>query len=184
MERKEHNIMDKSLESYALSIDEMNNLMGGRASILTYPDLDNFNNIDEVLGGCGMAILLYLVDENKGHYACIFRRSKNILEFFDSYGIYPDDELDFNSDAHNNSLDQELPFLKRLIKKSNYDKIIWNEIPVQRRVAEIATCGRHCAFRLFKKKLTHDKFIRLYEKARDRGFTNDSFVTMLTNGLF
>ncbi len=176
--------MERRTIAYPLSIEEMNTLMGGRAMIITYPELDEYESIDEVLGPNGMAILLYLVDDNVGHYACIFRRSKNRLEFFDSYGIYLDDELEFVSDIENDRLGQEMPFLKRLIKRSKYNEIVWNDVALQERVAGVNTCGRHCAFRMFKKSLTHDNFIKIFRQAMEKGVDPDQLVTTLTNGLF
>ena len=72
---------------YSLSDKELFDVLGGSANVLTYPELEEFEDIDDVLGLNRRCILLYLTDEYYGHFTCMWVRKhkgKDILCFFDS----------------------------------------------------------------------------------------------------
>ena len=90
-------------------------------------------------------ILLYLTEENYGHFVALYKDGDNIL-YFDSYGKYPDNPLSWNSIQHNEELGQNKAYLLEKMKndyvQDKYD-FFFNSIPFQSEDLSIQTCGRH-----------------------------------------
>src|SRR5277367_309500 len=99
-------ISNKSI-SYALSGHDIMRLLKDKTNIISYNDLYNINNIDEILK-FGSCVILYNTAENSGHWCCILTH-KNKIEFFDPYGILIDDEIKPNF--------MPLEFIKKFYKK-------------------------------------------------------------------
>jgi hypothetical protein len=64
------------------------------AKIISYPNIYNYNTIDNLFGDSDKIIILYLVTAlNNGHWVCLLRnKMKNTIYFFDSYGLGVDEE--------------------------------------------------------------------------------------------
>lgn len=123
-------------------------LVGSR--VMTYKQLGDEvkrgANLDDVLGPYGVLVLLYQLDERHGHWTLVFRRGRNVVECFDSYGYTPDDEFSFVPKGMHKRTNQDYRYLTQLLYQSPY-RIEYNEDPLQADGAGIATCGRHCIAR-------------------------------------
>jgi len=103
----------------------------------TYEELGQFKSLDDLLGSEGFAVILYQTTKTSGHWTAII---KNIhteqITFFDSYGFYPDSEIQYTK------YNQSLPmYLTKLIKDSEKD-IHYNQYDYQKWSKSVSTCGR------------------------------------------
>ena len=95
----------------ALSDKDIMRLIKGKANLLTYTELQKYNNIDQVLGPYSALVLLYETSKNFGHWVCVFKVNENTIEHFDSYGLKPDDELKFIPEYFREVNYEEIPHL-------------------------------------------------------------------------
>ena len=82
---------------YALSQDDIITLLKGKVKVITYKELSQYKNIEEALKIYGRLVLLFESRNNYGHWTLLHRLKgkKNEVEMFDSYGLFPDEELDY-----------------------------------------------------------------------------------------
>jgi hypothetical protein len=132
------------------------------ANIIMYNQLPRYNTIEELLPhDKSYFVLMYQDSPNTGHWTTVLRQ-KNTVEFFDSYGNYPDKDLSWVSKEHRERLGIDDKYLSRLLDKTKL-KVVYNTEPYQASGNKIATCGRHVVFRLMnisKGLLNYHKFIR------------------------
>jgi len=101
----------------------------------------------------------------------------NKVEFFDSYALRPDSELDFVSPEFKKESKQG-PRLTQLIELASKDtKIIYNQVQLQSRKKEIDTCGRWTALRVRKRALPLKVFQQLFN---GQPLSSDFLVTAIT----
>jgi hypothetical protein len=169
----------KRLEDISLSVDDVMRIVNGKANFISYDKLISVNDLDELLDPYGSCLLLYLTDENYGHFCCLNKINKNEVEFFDPYGIFVDNEFeDFEIDEHfNKKKNQDRNYLSYLMYKSPY-KLSYNEHQFQKKNDDIKTCGRHCGIRMLLKHMPLKEYSKLMFK---NGYGDpDTFVTILT----
>lgn len=167
----------KDAETKSLSSEEMLKLCEGKTNIVTYPQIINYKNINELLGKHKACIILYMTKENYGHWTCIFKLNKNTIEFFDPYSLIMDDEFKFIKKDFRNRSNQDLPYLTKLLYKSKY-KITYNHHKFQRYSKMISTCGRWCCMRIILRDLTLKEFSKLF--LGNKHYDPDFIVTFLT----
>jgi hypothetical protein len=175
-------------ERIALSDEDMLNAVGGKAKVILYPDLMNYQNIDDVLSPYGAAFLLYETRLNYGHWTLLFKRKNyrsagSTIFFFNSYGGdegLPDDPLKYISKKFRLKSNQCYPYLSQLLIDCPYD-LDYNNYKYQNKKTGTNTCGRWCIVRLLCKKLSSDEFYE-YIKINAKKFklTFDEYVTLLT----
>jgi hypothetical protein len=163
------------LEQYALSGEDLVKLVGV-IDILTYPDLDNYKNLDDLFKKRDQVVVLFLTESKDfGHWlAMLLHRHKNAVEVFDSYGMKVDSHRTWLSSSELKSLDQVAPQMMDLIKKSKYHAV-YNDKCLQE--DGVNTCGRHVACRIMHKDMLLPKYIDLIEAS---GMSPDEFVTLIT----
>lgn len=163
----------------ALSNYDLIEMLDNKANIITYPELKNFNRIDDVLGPTGAAFILFETEPRYGHWVALMKRGKTI-EFFNSYGGWPDDTLEYIPEDFQKKSNQDKTYLTKLLLDSPYE-IEYNEFPFQKQDAKIRTCGRHSVVRLLLKDLDiyqYKKFLDIIKK--ETGMDYDQIVTFLT----
>lgn len=167
------------LQTLPTSSDFLYNKLNGQVKIITYPELINYNTIEELLEPFGRVIILYLQKENFGHWTTIFYQGPNKIEHFDSYGYFPDDELNFKIDPYFRKVNHmEYPLLSLLLYEA-FDRfeMTFNQYKFQSKKNDIATCGNHCIVRLWNQDLLLDDYKDLMYSTK---FTPDELVTILT----
>lgn len=170
----------EDLESISLSNIEMLKLVNGKSNLIQYPELKNATSIDDILYPYGSCIILYLTKKNYGHWTCIFKVTPDTIEHFDSYGIYPDEELNFKMDPYFRKIsNQDKPHLSYLLYNSKY-KLSFNQYKFQKKKSEVATCGRHCAMRIILRHLKLDDYKNLITSTE---YSPDEIVTIVTHSL-
>ena len=114
-----------------------------KAKILTYNQLAKVKDIEKLLPHHkSYFILLYPVkSDTDGHWVCMSRYDKT-LEYFDSYGLKPDEPLSWGKFKN-------IPrYLSLLLGKTKL-RIDYNTIDFQnKRDYTISTCGAFCVFRI------------------------------------
>jgi hypothetical protein len=167
----------KNSESYSLSDKELINLTDGQCKVITYQDLEKFNNIDEVLEPFGATVILYQQKEKIGHYTVLIKHSNSLLEIFDSLGLGLDKELEFSEYNKKRHGGRAIPHLSILIENSKY-KIEANLIQLQKDGKDINTCGKYCAIRIkFREKSLKD-FVKMFKSSKI--MDSDMWVSALT----
>jgi hypothetical protein len=121
------------------------------AKIITYSQLNDMNNIEELLPNDKTFSFMLIEDSpNRGHWVGLSRYG-DIVEFFDSYGGKPDSQLKWNSKEKNVKLGQGKHSLSRLLDNFN-GKVVYNPVKYQEDASDVNTCGRHCTFRILNMK--------------------------------
>jgi hypothetical protein len=152
--------------------------------VITYSELDKFNDIEEVLEA-NKQWKIILIEESKffGHWVVILRYGKTI-EYFNSYGDKPSYELDLLSDKKNRELGQDEKYLNKLLllAKNKY-KVIYNSKRFQKLANQINTCGRWCIFRVImmdKYNMSLSQFIKYMEELKKYyNMTYDQIVSLI-----
>jgi hypothetical protein len=164
-------------ELYSFSDTDMKKITQNKYNIYLYHDLSKYTNINDVLGSNKGAIILFQNESaNSGHWCCIWL-DDNTLHFFDSYGLRPDDELQYsqyNLRIHNN---KAVPHLSHLIDQSKY-KLEWNKYKLQKMRDKTNTCGRYAGYRLLHRSMTNEDFAKLLQS--NKYYDADFWVTLLT----
>jgi hypothetical protein len=162
-------------KEYALSDTDIQSILGP-VPIITYPDLERYDTIDDLFDRKGRAILFFPnAAENVGHWTCLLRRP-NMIEFFDPYGEKPEDQKDGLSKTRLQQLDLDQPLLTQLMRASK-KPVYYNSHAFQSSKQDVATCGRHCVARLLYQPYSIDKYASIIRKS---GLKPDDFVVGLT----
>lgn len=170
----------KQYEDIALSDKQVLKLIDNKANLILYTDLHKYNNIDQILNPYGACIVLFEAKPRYGHWCCIFKVNDNLLEFFNPYGGYPDDSLEYIPLDFRLNTNQYYPYLSILMYNSKYE-LSYNEYKFQKHGTDIKTCGRWCAIRLIFRKFTLDEFYYLIKYLKDLlNIKSDELVTLLT----
>jgi hypothetical protein len=142
------------------SMKDLSDFMGGRVKILKYNDMEEeYDNIEDLLKPYNKVILLYSTSDNYGHFVCIFKNKNNIIHFFDSFGIFPDDQKEFIPIEYYQNNYDEIPKLTKLLYDSIFP-IRFNHFKFQNKKTH--TCGRWCVVRLIFDDLDEYEFKKIF----------------------
>ena len=172
----------KKIQSYSFSDDDMRRLVENEANLVTYPEIKKYKTLDQLLGKHRACIILYLQTPNYGHWCCIFEREdvKGLINFYDPYGYFPDDELDFNKESVNRSLGQLMPYLSMLmIKDKDRYKFTYNQYILQSSGKNNNICGRAVGLRLNFRDIDDKEFYDLL--AKNKCYNKDEWIVILTS---
>lgn len=178
---KDKNFTDaiKEYEKISLSNFQVFDLLNKKTRVLTYTELTNHEDIADVLAPHGCFVLLYLSKKDYGHWCCVIQHPDRI-EFFDPYGTYIDNELEYISGDFRKKSEQMFPHLTKLLYDSGVP-IEYNQYRFQKHGANINTCGRHVSMRILLKHMLldeyHDFIVNTAKKLKTDA---DGLVTMLT----
>ncbi len=164
-------------ERIPLSDKNMLQLVDGKANVIIYPNIIHYKTIDDVLGPYKACFILFESKVRYGHWCLLFELDSGELEFFNPYGGYPDDSLDYIPKNFRDKSNQNYPYLSMLLLKSRYP-LTYNEHKFQVMVKGINTCGRWCAVRLAFRHISLEDFYKLF---KDNGDEKVTFLTMFIN---
>jgi hypothetical protein len=145
--------------------------------VMTYPQLQNYNHIDDVFGSKEGIALLFMTNPDYGHWTLLTKQNGGI-EFFDSYGNFPSDLIK-KINKNSTIAGQEYPKLTELLLRSRY-RLSVNTKKLQRKGETIASCGRYVILRYNNRNMKLNDFIGMLKTIK--GGT-DKAVTLLTNGV-
>ena len=173
--------MDKLIldaEKIDLSGADIKRMVGGQTNIIAYERLKTYSNLEQVLSPYGSCVLLYQTRENYGHWVVLIDRGNKMLEFYDSYGLAPDEELKLDNQFHLRIHGGKItPHLGALIQAGGWS-VKYNHEQLQQQLADINTCGRYCVMRLIYKNLSIRKFNDLLTK--NKHYHPDFWVSAMT----
>jgi len=161
-----------------LSMKELLDMMPD-VKIMKYKEFENVDDIDSFIDKYKKIILLYESKMNFGHWVALFKGSYDdepVIEWFDSYGIFPDDERKFIPKEFLEYY-EKVPHTVKLLTKSKYIKR-YSQYKLQGNKTN--TCGRWCYVRLRLSHVSEDKFNDLFTKNMPKGITPDYLVTLMS----
>jgi len=153
------------LLGYALSNFDVMDMLDNKTKVISYGDLGNFKDIDDLFYPYDNVILLYETKPNYGHYCCVFKTPNDAISFFDSYGMNVDDQKNYISKNFLRKSGQGHPYLSKMLLDSK-KKIEYNPYELQSEDEGVSTCGRWCVTRIKEKHLNPNQF---YKKYKDNG---------------
>jgi hypothetical protein len=156
-----------------------------KCKIITYKELANCRDIDELLNPYDCTVICYLTGSMEyGHWTCLFKNQKGI-NYFDSYGKPPDNPLDYksiNPDVRKMSHEDYchlLEMLEECTKEGN--RVFYNQFKYQDNNPMTATCGRWCLSRILLKDKTTKQFHKIIQECCSiEKCSPDELVVMLT----
>jgi hypothetical protein len=116
--------------------------------IIKYSDLANYQSIYQLLPKKNdFCIILTEMKENEGHWCSLLRypyKGKDCIEWFDSYGVRPDGELDYIPSFVKKMLGENTHYLSGLIQTidPSTTDFVYNKSKLQALQDGINTCGR------------------------------------------
>lgn len=168
----------KDAEVFDLSGDDILNLTYNKTRIMKYEDLKIYDSLEQILSPYRACVLLYQTGDKFGHWVSLIDRGNRKLEFYDPYGLKPDEELNINNEYHLRIHGGQItPHLTALIKKEGW-KVEYNNQRLQRFLKDVNTCGRYCALRIRYRDLSIQKFNNLLTK--NKHYEPDFWVSALT----
>jgi hypothetical protein len=172
--------------AYALSLSEMKRL-NPMTKVITYDELQNIDDIDEILEPYGECIILYLSGSNYGHWVCVYtiedkEENKSKLAYFCPYG-YKIDSDQYTKNLIDDGIlfetGQIFNILSELMINSRYDEITYNDDQFQTVANDVSSCGRWCTLRLWLRHIPDVLFKKFCFYFDDR----EELVTMLTDNV-
>lgn len=151
----------------------------GKIKLMTYDELMKYNSIDSLFGNKDAIVILFESKEGRGHWTLLFKRLNGNIEFFDSYGIIPDDQFDFIDSKFIKRKKIVTNHLTKLLFNSN-KKIEYNDHPLQKIEKGVSTCGRWVILRYLKKNMNIDDFAKFFF---DQYYPPDIVVTLIEQGI-
>jgi hypothetical protein len=152
------------------------------APIKKYSELAQYKTLYELLPEVkSFCILLYEDSINKGHWTVVSRPEEGLVEFFCSYGSYPDSPLKWTEKSTRIGLGSGVAYLGKLFQECP-DMVVYNKIHYQKEKPGVSNCGRYCVLRTLKMKagMNLDQFYKYMKKECKRLRTDfDGAVTLI-----
>lgn len=170
-----------NIQDIPLSGNQIKSALDNETKILRYRDLLNYDNIDDILKPYNNFVLLYEQKPRYGHWVCvIFHEDTDTLEYYDPYGFFIDEVLDYVDTDFKNQSGQSFPYLSYLFYISPYN-IIYNNKKLQEKKNSVATCGRHIISRILLKDIPLKEYQDIFKTVRK--VNADDKVSFLTAGI-
>lgn len=161
-----------------LSNIEIMDLVKGKAKVVLYEDLKDYDDIDELLSPYGAVYLLYQVKSNFGHWCALIKRGDNEIEFFDPLSYFIDEQLKWTAPKDRKKFGMDQPYLTRLLYEAPRKyQIIYNQYPFQKEKDGVQTCGAWSAIRIAYKHQSLEQFKNNFDM-KDKTGINDQLVTL------
>lgn len=189
-----HNSSKKDIENYYLAKSftesELANSIDGHVFIVTpYNKEKIIKHVVSDKHKITKALIFYetgsdpMMNTKQGHWCCMFFRYPNIY-FFDSLGLFPDDQLNkipMSYRTKSNQVERRLGKIFYALTQKGY-KIHYNDKKYQEEKNDVATCGRYC--RLFLTECIDDnvdpyikmKRILKFYKLKNEKFYDNAIV--------
>lgn len=168
--------------TYALRESDLRRIMGTSTHIVPYRHLARIRTIHDLFGNRAFVVILFEVERNRGHWTLLIRRPQSI-EFFDSYGFVPDDELHLIPAHYRIQNYQQYPHLLQILYQSGMP-IEYSPYHFQSFGEGVNTCGRWCILRWILAGYDIDDFAAIvFRLASQTHLPLDDLVTQITNPL-
>jgi hypothetical protein len=165
------------LQEIPLSGADLMELVRGKSKVVRYSNLHKYDTIEELLHPYNCIFLLYETRERFGHWVCVILHPDGVLEFFDPYGYFIDEQLNFVPNHFRQKSHQQYPFLSRLFLNSPY-KITWNKMKLQKHEEDNNSCGRHIGLRVALRDYPLEAYQKIMKSGK--GLSSDDKATYFT----
>jgi hypothetical protein len=174
----------KRLKQKSLSDDEIFNALKGHTRIFLYRDIINAYDIDDLFGPYDSVVLLYEKEPQVGHWVALLRNN-DVIEFFDSYGMFPESEKDYIDQNFIKMSGQRQNKLAQLLHDAWYIgyRVEYNNYDLQVMKDGVSTCGRHVISRIWNKHLNIDEYNKFINSFRNEGLNPDDVVSIITKNV-
>lgn len=172
------NHLIEKLKSIPFSGNDMMECVGQKTKIVRYRDLHKYKNIEALLYPHNCFVLLYETKPQYGHWVCVILHDNNVIEFFDPYGYFIDDQLSFIDKKFRKKTNQNFPYISKLFLESPYF-IEWNNKQLQKLYKNNSSCGRHVSLRINMRDMPLKEYQKILKT--EGGLTPDDKVTYLTS---
>lgn len=181
-------MLDQTLNDYVreslddpVDFSQILNALDGRVNIVKYLDLASHSSLLDIFDDSkGNNVIIYYPVESAhdGHFvAMMFYPERNLISYFCPYG------MDITGDiSHSPFLMRQddrrkfmLPELARQFQEDGGFMVV-NHSSVQSRSRSVATCGKHCTFRIvFRDIVDPDSYVRFLKY---ESLTPDEIVSL------
>ena len=146
--------------------------------LLTHRSLSRLQSITQLFK-FGAVLLLYETRDRIGHWTCvIFHRKRKTIEFFDSYGLRPNEQKEYMPKSMWQSAYLSKLLFRFKIRHPDWT-IEYNELPLQSWDSRIATCGRWVGVRLYYRETPLTRFQNFFSSHRNK----DLLITRISQKL-
>ncbi len=176
-------------------------MLDDKVKVIAYEELNDYKTLDDLLGEYKATIMLYPItsDLDNGHWCCIFQRpGTDEIEFFDSYGLFMDETVDFyntegrymkNETAPRERAASATPFepkvLELILNSPHAEKMFYNDTAFQNLQLRTATCGLWVVIRLKNSHLSENAFkARYYTQPLNKNIEPDLLVSAQIHKLY
>lgn len=172
----------ENMLNYPLSADQMLYL-NPDAKLIIYTELNKCFNIEDLFKDTDKLIILYLLQsKTSGHWVCLFKSpdpksDKMYFNFFDSYGVPEDEQLDRLTHGQRVEFNEKHDRLRLLLRNH---LVIYNNVCLQGPNTD--TCGMFVTHRLHYSELTAEQYVRMLLNNNVKN--PDVFVAEYTLALF
>jgi hypothetical protein len=137
----------------------------GLTNIIKYGELRKYGGLIHMLPEVGSYMIILIESKyNSGHWTCLYRKSRNLIYYFDSYGTGIDGELKYISPEERQRLGESEKILTEFVNNLPIGiRVQSNKVDYQKDSPNVATCGRHVMFFLMC-MLKHDLTMTQYQK--------------------
>ena len=184
--KKDPKYISENLAEFT-SDSDIKDYLGCKTVIKTYSEIQDIVNINKLIPGkVGSCVLLIESEENSGHWVMI-SKYKNVIEFFNSYGQAPGEEVKIIPEYINKKLDQSPMDIRDILNYASSKQgknVIYNKVKLQKISNDIGTCGKHIILRSIMLKnfgMDLPKYLRFVdEMCKGLGnITPDGLVTLM-----
>lgn len=180
--------MNKSLTG-----TEVIKLIPWDVGMIIYPQIQEFETIDDLLGENGCCFLLFETERDNGmhigHWTCLVKsvddENNSSINFYDSYGFKPDDQKKRINKDFMDMIDMRDNFLTELLYKATneFDDVVeYNEKRQQGMKKGINTCGRWACLRILMKDISMNEFQKFINYLRFKYNQNlDKMIVNMTD---
>jgi hypothetical protein len=171
MELTKKNMLNYPLNGYQMMA------LNPDSKLITYDQLNNIDNIDDLFHDTNKLIILYLLkSKNDGHWVCLFL-NKDGYNYFDSYGEPEDEHLSFLTKKQRREFNEKRNKLSELLR---HKKVIFNNVRLQ--ASGTDTCGMFVTHRLHHSNKNLVQYIDIFLKKNV--WDLDKYVANYTLKLF
>jgi hypothetical protein len=131
-----------------LTNHQVEDIAGAPLMTYRYNQFANSDNLDDMFNGYDNILISYdhAMKGNTitGHWCCLKKLDNKSIVFFDSYGEFPDSQLDNIDKEYREENNMIRSHLSHLLIDSKFKNIYYNQFEFQCLEPGINTCGRWC----------------------------------------
>lgn len=136
---------------------------GVPCQFITYDQMCQINDVNQLLPA---SLILYQLEgpNGCGHFCCIFKNNRKIINYFDPLGYVVDGTLKEMDPEIKQETHHDRKYLTRLLASPGRGGVDYNPDHLQSSSAD--TCGNWCAIRLLCANMSNQQFAKCFMKVK------------------